>query len=214
MKKRKKIGLGLTLMSSLGLCFPAAGTNLWAAEAPAASLQAPPAPGRLSLDVLLNAAGELHGSAVNAQGQASAKAVVALRPVNGKEALQASTDEAGRFAIKGLRPGVYSLTITTVEGRSEKIVRVWSQETAPPAATPVAIVQLQGEKAKDVVRGQAPGEETTDQGDEGAGLLEGGLLGGGNLPLYLGGAALIGGGTVGIVALAGGFKENHGPSSP
>jgi hypothetical protein len=201
MKRLMKIGKALAFASAIGMCFPGVGVRLHAADA--APQQGQKAPATLSLDVVVNANGELRGAAVNPDSAPTSKAKVSLRAVAGKENQQTSTDETGRFHFQGVRPGVYGLTVVGDKGRVEKIVRVWWQQTAPPAAAPLALVQLQNQPGEDVVRGQAPGD---------AGPVEGGGV---SAAAVLITGAVIAGAAVGIVALAGGFSSgNGGPSSP
>jgi hypothetical protein len=196
MKRLMKLGKAFAFASAVGLCLPGGGVGLRAAEPAPAAVEGAKAPGKLSLDVIVSAKGELRGAAVNADNAPSAGAKVSLRNVSGKGNVETNTDKAGHFLLQGVRPGVYSLTVNGEKSRAEKIVRVWWQESAPPAATPLALVQLQSQQAPDVVRGQIGGGYATST----AQILIGG--------------ALIAGGAVGIVALAGGFNSGHGPSSP
>jgi len=212
MKRFMRMGKAFALVSAFGLCFPQVGTVLHAAEPTPTAVPTQKAPAKLSMDVVVNAAGELRGAAVNPDSAPCAKAKVTLRNVSGKDTLQTSTDAAGRFVFQGVRPGAYGLTVNGDKDSAEKIVRVWAQDNAPPAATPLALVPLEGKKANDVVRGQEPGGDAGFAGGE----EEGGLP---TAALIAGGALLIGGAAVGIVAIAGGFSSNGGgllfkPASP
>ncbi len=67
--------------------------------------------------------------------------------VNGKQRLgTAKTNAKGYFAFRGLKNGVYQVSV----GQDQMAYRVWSKETAPPSAHPGARIVV----GKDVVRGQ------------------------------------------------------------
>ncbi len=126
------------------------------------------------MDVIANSAGELRGAVVNADTAPSVNAKVVLCMVNGKDPQTVTTDASGRFLFKNVRPGMYTLAVNGAKGQAQKLARVWTEETAPPAATPVALVSLQDEQPRqetDLVRGQA--------GGGGGGLLVGALVVGG-----------------------------------
>lgn len=105
------------------------------------------APMPLVRDVALDDAGRLHGRALDGS----------LRPQAGKKitlwrdsqpVIELTTDSQGRFAVAGLRGGVYSL-------RSDEAVqsyRVWAPGTAPPHAEGAAVLVAQ----ELIVRGQRP----------------------------------------------------------
>jgi hypothetical protein len=64
---------------------------------------------------------------------------------NNQEIARVTTDEAGRFAITGLRGGQYNLV--TLDATTP--CRLWSEGTAPPSAKPS--LQVYG---GDLIRGQ------------------------------------------------------------
>jgi hypothetical protein len=165
------------------------------------------------MDVIASANGELRGAVVNRDSAPAASAKVVLSTVSGKETQEATTDASGRFLFSNVRPGMYTLAVNGTAGQSQSIARVWTPQTAPPAASPVALVSLRDENARanDVVRGQGVVvDETVVDEDDGGG----GLFGGGGAGLLLG-TALVGGAVVGIVAIAGGFNSSdQPPSSP
>ncbi len=121
---------------------------------PAPCLAAPQVPTKGSTpvqqradDVRLDSAGVLHGVVVNPQAAPVEGVIVALRAAGQKPVL-ARTDSHGRFAIAGLRGGVYQLATS----RTQKLLRVWPPHAAPPGATPQTTLVWEGE----VVRGQLP----------------------------------------------------------
>jgi hypothetical protein len=151
---------------------------LLSAAAPAARAAGLPAPAplkrqredtrKLSLDVALKESGELHGAVVRADGSGCSQAKVVLER-GSKDAQQSSTDAQGQFLFAQVRPGVYRLTISHDGVDTQKILRVWASETAPPAASPTAVVALNEVSRTDrtpeagtgnpgIVRGQGPGE--------------------------------------------------------
>jgi len=158
------------------------------------------------MDVITTATGELRGAVVNRDSAPSANARVVLSTVNGKVSQEASTDASGRFQFTNVRPGMYTLAVNGTTGQSQSIARVWTPETAPPAASTVALVSLQNTQAGDVVRG----EESCANGNCGGGGDDGGGLFGGGAGGLLLGAAIVGGAVVGIVAISGGFNGGGG----
>lgn len=100
---------------------------------------------RVVSDVALDSNGVLQGQVVDAQGNPIAAAPVWLLG-GGPQAIEARTDNAGRFAYRGLKNGVYRV------GTSEdvRMCRVWAAPAAPPSST--RGVMLVGDQA--AVRGQ------------------------------------------------------------
>ena len=201
MKGFMKVGKICAFLSAMEMCIPLTMSNVGAAEptsSPVQQQRQAASPGKVSMDVVTNAVGEMRGAVVNQDSAPSVNANVVLCRVNGKEPQGAVTDASGRFVFKNVQPGMYTLAVSGNMGVSHTITRVWTSETAPPAASPVALVTLRGElpQQSDIVRGQ-----------DSDGPTVGGLLLGG---------AVVGAGTVGIVALAGGFKGSgsSNPSSP
>jgi len=81
------------------------------------------------IDVSLVDGGVLQGQVVSAQGQVVANAPIALH--QGKNQLaRTSTDQHGKFAVKGLKGGVY---VVSTEGAAG-VVRAWTPRTAPPSS--------------------------------------------------------------------------------
>jgi hypothetical protein len=89
----------------------------------------------------------LLGQVVDSQGAAVAGVPIALRN-NGQEVAAAVTNSGGLFAFRGLSQGVYQV----VSGSSVHTFRVWTLQTAPPAAQQAALVVL----GDGLVRGQRP----------------------------------------------------------
>ena len=89
------------------------------------------------VDVRLHQDGTLLGQVVTAQSSPASR---------GRELATATTDKNGYFAFAGLHDGVYQLVAAEGQGT----FRVWSAQTAPPAAQPGALVVT----GKETVRGQ------------------------------------------------------------
>jgi len=96
----------------------------------AADTDAPPV-----VDVKLQQDQILLGQVVTPENAAVADQVVTLHGLQ-RELASGKTDENGYFAFAGLHNGVYQ--VTTAEGQGT--FRVWTAETAPPAAQPGALV--------------------------------------------------------------------------
>ena len=67
---------------------------------------------------------------------------------NGKEIARLETDQRGRFAVNGLKGGVYQVATVGQQG----VYRMWAPRTAPPVAKK-GLILVSG----DVVRGQGYG---------------------------------------------------------
>jgi hypothetical protein len=80
-------------------------------------------------DVALQPGGILNGQVLNEQAVAQGQAKVAVVH-KGKPLTVTETDNAGRFVLTGLEPGVYELHLAEGGGA----YRVWAPRTAPPAA--------------------------------------------------------------------------------
>ena len=87
------------------------------------------APSVAPRDVALRQGGVLLGQIVDAKGVSIAKTQVTLFS-GGKEVARTQSDSAGRFAVKGLKGGVYQVASSNNRG----IYRLWSAQTAPPSA--------------------------------------------------------------------------------
>lgn len=95
-------------------------------------------------DVRLRDQGLLVGRAVTNQGAARENVKVRLA-FQGKTVAEATTNQNGLFAVKGLRGGVHVVEST---GKRE-LVRLWTAEAAPDAAAD-GLVLAEGQ----IVRGQ------------------------------------------------------------
>lgn len=119
-KHVKRICVGL---ATVGLLLPNTavvnGAEQQVAAKPAASV----------VDVSLIEGGVLQGQVVSPQGQVITNAPVVLQQGN-HEVAQATTDKDGRFALKGVKGGVYVVSTTGAVG----VVRAWTPRTAPPSS--------------------------------------------------------------------------------
>jgi hypothetical protein len=126
------------ILAGLNLAAPQA--LICAADSVSAKAKKTPA----AQDVSLTSAGELTGRVVTAQGVAVDGADVSLLQ-NGKLVARTNSDAQGEFRVADVKGGVYQVSA----GKTVQYVRAWSDESAPPAARPVATI-VQG----NVVRGQ------------------------------------------------------------
>jgi hypothetical protein len=125
--------LGLLCPQSVLAAFPSAG----GAAAPITAVR----------DVTLQDDGSLRGHVLDSQGQPFGNVQVSVVQ-QGKLVQAVQSDDAGRFAISGLRGGLYQLA--TEQGVA--VYRVWTPHTAPPSAGAEALLIHQGT----LVRGGAP----------------------------------------------------------
>ncbi len=89
----------------------------------------------------------LIGQVVDPQGAPVAETPVSLHQ-NGKEVAKGVTTAGGLFAFSGLKQGVYQVA----SGNTVNAYRVWTVQTAPPAAQQAAMVVV----GDGLVRGQRP----------------------------------------------------------
>ncbi len=114
--------------------------------APQLAFAAPPA--RSARDIALAKGGVLQGKVVDQQAAAQAGEAVRVLQ-NGEVVATAKTDAQGRFAINGLRTGVHQIETSA----TKSVYRLWTPETAPPAARNSVLLVDGG----DVVLGQSGG---------------------------------------------------------
>lgn len=89
------------------------------------------------LDIGLQQNGTFAGRVVDHAGSATRNAEVVVRQ-GSKEVARTRTDDQGRFAVQGLRGGVYEIS----SGKTVGTYRVWQSEVAPPAAKEQALLVL------------------------------------------------------------------------
>ena len=112
-----------------------------------ATLAAPVAAPIVASDVALTNRRSLEGQAVTASGAPIVNTTVhAIQ--GGRVIATAQTDEQGWFSLAGMKGGVYQLETET----GASLVRAWTEASAPPAATPSALVV----GGQDVALGQGP----------------------------------------------------------
>lgn len=88
-----------------------------------------------TVDVALDSQGRLQGQVLDAAGEGQAAAFVHLYGADGKPVTSNSNDE-GRFAYAGTRPGVYFLQA----GNTTQVCRIWEAAAAPPSAVPSVFI--------------------------------------------------------------------------
>ena len=98
-------------------------------------------------DVALGGDGALEGMVIGAAGTPIAGAPV-LVAQKGNHVATSKTGKDGHFSVPGLRGGVYQVS----SARGTGLFRVWTQDSAPPAARQLATVVAE----PSVVRGQMP----------------------------------------------------------
>ncbi|MBX3441325.1 MAG: carboxypeptidase regulatory-like domain-containing protein [Planctomyces sp.] len=113
--------------------------------APQSALRAGEKPARpVVADVALDESGALAGAVVSSAGAPVDGAVVTLNQ-QGKAIARTTTDLDGGFALADVKSGIYELKA----GPSQKMVRVWHADAAPPAAREHAVLVVDN-----TVRGQ------------------------------------------------------------
>lgn len=118
--------------ATVGLVLPSAGIAAGPTVPPRAAAEAT----KLAVyDVALQTDGGLRGQVVDGQGVAAKNVEVAIGQ-GGKIVGSTHTDHDGRFQLTGLRGGVYQVATPG----SIAVYRLWSEQTAPPAAKPAALI--------------------------------------------------------------------------
>ena len=122
------------------------------------------AAGEAIADTALHDGGTLFGQLIDKEGAPQKAEQVVLRHDRRVVAI-AKTNDQGRFAVGGLRAGVYQLETT----RGTQLIRLWAADTAPPSAKPT-VVMVSGDR---IVRGQI---DMDKYGPAIRGAIAGGLL--------------------------------------
>jgi hypothetical protein len=109
-----------------------------------------PAPAAIPMasDLALGQGGLLRGQVVDAQGAPLAGASISVWHDN-QQVVRTVADEQGQFVVTGLRGGVHQV----VAGEGSAVYRLWTAQTAPPAAAQAAMIV----SGNQVVRAQGPG---------------------------------------------------------
>jgi hypothetical protein len=116
-------------LAVVGLLVPHAG------QVSAADRTAAPAPQAQLVDIALTANSVLQGQLVDRQG--APKAGTKIQLSSGTEILaEGVSDPQGAFRIPVERGGIYTLS----DGEASALVRVWTQEAAPPSAKPAVLM--------------------------------------------------------------------------
>src|SRR6516162_3650231 len=158
MKRFMKVGRVCALLSAIELLFPSVAPLAPAAEPALPAIRDQREPARFALDVVTNATRELRGAVVNPNSTPSVNATVMLCQVSTKQTQQVTTDATGQFLFRDVRPGLYTVAVNSENGQTQQIARVWTPETAPPAATSVALVSLQQPPQQQQQQQPPPGE--------------------------------------------------------
>ena len=103
------------------------------------------APTNGAKDVALRPGGVLVGQVIDQQGAIRVGSTVSIQQGE-QEIVRTQTDKNGVFAARGIRGGQY--LIVSDDGQS--LCRLWTANTAPPAASDAAVVVT----GQEVVRGQ------------------------------------------------------------
>jgi len=117
----------MILLAIVGICLPEL------------ALAAPPTAPPAVIDVAMADGGVLHGQVVDLQGGNTTGVSVSVRSQD-KEITRTTTAKDGRFAVQGLRGGVYQVAA----GEGQGVYRLWTAKAAPPSAQKNAIVFTQG----------------------------------------------------------------------
>jgi hypothetical protein len=120
-------------LATVGMCIPSV------------ALAAEPAPA--VTDVALNDGGILYGQVVDLRGAAVTGVPVSVKAQD-RDVAAATTNTEGRFAVSGLRGGVYHVAAADGHG----VYRLWSPGTAPPSAQNNAIVYTQDVEHRSTVK--------------------------------------------------------------
>ena len=136
--KTRFLKAAVVAMGAAGLIAPRAGAAEPVVSIARSSVQ--------PMDVALSSQKTLHGQVVSVENAPLAGQKVTLS-TRGQLVAATTTDARGAFQLPVARGGVYVVSA----GDSEKIVRTWTGETAPPAARDGVLMVNDGQ----AVRGQA-----------------------------------------------------------
>jgi hypothetical protein len=147
MRRRAPWHTALAFVAAFGLLAPPPAR---AANGPATAQTVSPTPAHagdpIVIDVSLQGGGQVNGQLMGPNGLgAPRQTVFFLR--QGAMVGACQTDDAGRFAIKGLTGGVYE--VRSSQGGA-LLCRCWAPQTAPPSATSNLMLSTSSQ----VVRGQ------------------------------------------------------------
>ena len=143
MKSNKFFRAAAVAITSAGLILP---QSQLLAAAPQDSQTTRPVAKSLTpsvMDVTLTDGGMLRGQIVDAQGQPVADAPVSVL-FEGKEVVSTKTVADGSFAVNGLRNGTH----VVASGENGGVYRMWSSDSAPPAARPGIMIVRGGRIAR------------------------------------------------------------------
>jgi hypothetical protein len=147
MRRRAPWHTALAFVAAIGLLAPPPAR---AANGPAPAQTASPMPAPAAdpivIDVSLQGGGQVNGQLVGPNGLGAARQTVFFLR-QGAMVGACQTDDAGRFALKGLTGGVYE--VRSSQGGA-LLCRCWAPQTAPPSARP----SLMFSTSSQVVRGQ------------------------------------------------------------
>lgn len=138
MKTRFIKAVVASAIGAVGLIAPSAGAAEPAVTIARSSVQ--------PMDVALSSQKTLHGQVVSAENAPLIGQSVTLSS-RGQVVAETITDSRGGFQLPVARGGVYVVSA----GDSERVVRTWTGETAPPAAREGVLIVGDGQ----AVRGQA-----------------------------------------------------------
>jgi hypothetical protein len=127
-------------------------------------------------DVKLTTDGALRGQLVDSSGAPIANSPVRLLGRDGVAAASTSTDEHGAFKVQGLRGGLYLVDAT----KARSMIRAWSTDTAPPAASDGMLMVGDGRTVRGRVQDFGGISDGVFRWDEFGGMVA--------LPLIIGGS--------------------------
>ena len=127
MKKGRFVRGLVVSLATLGVCLP---------EVVIAATPQPQMPA--VVDIALADGGVLHGQVVDLQGSGVTGVPVSVKDKD-HDVAGTTTTADGRFAVQGLKGGVYQVAA----GQGQGVFRLWTSKAAPPSAQKDAIVYTQ-----------------------------------------------------------------------